>query len=163
MARPEMDYILVPLGLIIMVGYHLWLFLYIFRHPSNRGGGVQTDHERLAGTKFFSILLCFLVAFLLNVQSVRYYSHASVMINVPEKWERGRRRRPDYVASLLDRGTYCWSLGLRACYFSFPLFLWIFSAVAMVACCVAMVVVLYFLDVYMDWGEGEEEEGVGGV
>ncbi|KAF2297236.1 hypothetical protein GH714_019772 [Hevea brasiliensis] len=35
--------------------------------------------------KFFSILACFLVAFLLNVQSIRYYSHASILINVPFK------------------------------------------------------------------------------
>ncbi|KAI6698499.1 hypothetical protein NL676_018618 [Syzygium grande] len=33
--------------------------------------------------KFFAILVCFLVAFLMNVQSVRYYSHASILINVP--------------------------------------------------------------------------------
>jgi uncharacterized membrane protein len=32
--------------------------------------------------KFFAILVCFLVAFLLNVQSIRYYSHASVLVNV---------------------------------------------------------------------------------
>uniref|UniRef100_A0A2N9HS21 Reverse transcriptase zinc-binding domain-containing protein n=1 Tax=Fagus sylvatica TaxID=28930 RepID=A0A2N9HS21_FAGSY len=35
--------------------------------------------------KFFSILVCFLVAFLFNVQSIRYYSHASILINVPFK------------------------------------------------------------------------------
>ncbi|KAH7538355.1 hypothetical protein FEM48_Zijuj03G0190800 [Ziziphus jujuba var. spinosa] len=35
--------------------------------------------------KFFCILVCFLVAFLLNVQSTRYYSHASILINVPFK------------------------------------------------------------------------------
>ncbi|CAB4302138.1 unnamed protein product [Prunus armeniaca] len=35
--------------------------------------------------KFFAILVCFLVAFLFNVQSIRYYSHASILINTPFK------------------------------------------------------------------------------
>lgn len=35
--------------------------------------------------KVFLTLVCFFVAFLLNVQSIKYYSHASILINVPFK------------------------------------------------------------------------------
>lgn len=53
------------------------------------------DHSDLGfSIKFFSILVCFLVAFLLNVQSIRYYSHASILINVPlEKTSLSNCRR----------------------------------------------------------------------
>ncbi|KAG1359300.1 hypothetical protein COCNU_08G007460 [Cocos nucifera] len=110
--------------------------------------------------KFFSILICFLLAFLLNVQSIRYYSHAGLLINVPA---RSQRAAPplasEYVAAALNRGSYFWSLGLRAFYLSFPMFLWIFGPVPMLVSCLGLVLMLYFLDVHSGWGEnGEEEE-----
>ncbi|KAM7478336.1 hypothetical protein LguiA_026549 [Lonicera macranthoides] len=47
-------------------------------------GMVYRDRSELGySAKFCSILVCFLVTFLLNVQSIRYYSHASILINVP--------------------------------------------------------------------------------
>ncbi|GKV48314.1 hypothetical protein SLEP1_g55138 [Rubroshorea leprosula] len=89
--------------------------------------------ERAFSIKFFSILACFLVAFLLNVQSIRYYSDASILINVPFKktspHQRHQQLRADYVATTGNRGSYFWSLGLRAFYFSLPLFLWIFGPI----------------------------------
>ncbi|XP_020263685.1 uncharacterized protein LOC109839602 [Asparagus officinalis] len=60
--------------------------------------------------KSFLILVCFLIAFLMNVQSIRFYNHASILINA--------RRSPllthEYVASMINRGSYFWSIGLRA-------------------------------------------------
>ncbi|KAJ4723166.1 DUF599 domain-containing protein [Melia azedarach] len=101
--------------------------------------------------KFFLILVCFLVAFLFNVQSIRYYSHASILINVPFKKMspnvHHHQITADYVAKTVNRGSYFWSLGLRAFYFSFPLFLWIFGPIPMLSCCVILVFMLYFLDV----------------
>ncbi|GKU88928.1 hypothetical protein SLEP1_g3137 [Rubroshorea leprosula] len=76
--------------------------------------------------KFFSILVCFPVAFLLNLQSMRYYSHASILINVPFKTMSTNHHHhlvtAEYVVRMVNRGSYIWSLGLRAFYFSFPLF-----------------------------------------
>ncbi|XP_058206333.1 uncharacterized protein LOC131319909 [Rhododendron vialii] len=129
---------------------------------------VYGDHSDLGfSIKFFSILVCFLVAFLLNVQSIRYYSHASILINVPlEKNCRGNpdgcRRRlhltAEYVGRTVNRGSYFWSLGLRAFYFSFPLFLWIFGPIPMFVCCVVLVFLLYFLDVTFDFGWVVDED-----
>ncbi|KAK7275925.1 hypothetical protein RIF29_17052 [Crotalaria pallida] len=101
--------------------------------------------------KFFSILVCFLLAFLLNVQSIRYYSHASILINVPFKKlspnVRHQMLTAEYVAATVNRGSYFWSLGLRAFYFSFPLFMWIFGPIPMLFSCFVLVFMLYFLDV----------------
>ncbi|KAJ9167208.1 hypothetical protein P3X46_021874 [Hevea brasiliensis] len=208
MEKKILDYTLVPLGLAIMVAYHLWLFNRIMNHPSKTVIGVNTINRRfwngvlavqtlrnnimastlLASTaimlssviavlmtsgtrgdrsawifefgdaselglsiKFFSILVCFLVAFLLNVQSIRYYSHASILINVPFKKllpdHNHHHLTAEYVARSVNRGSYFWSLGLRAFYFSFPLFLWIFGPIPMFLCCFVLVFMLYFLDV----------------
>lgn len=112
--------------------------------------------ELVLSIKFFSILVCFLLAFLLNVQSIRYYSHASILINVPFKKLSPNLRQQmltaEYVANTVNRGSYFWSLGLRAFYFSFPLFMWIFGPIPMFFSCFALVFMLYFLDVTFECG-----------
>ncbi|CAM0912894.1 unnamed protein product [Alopecurus aequalis] len=231
----RLDFVLVPLGLVVMVGYHLWLLLRIRRLPATTVIGINAINRRiwvrhimedpsgkhavlavqtmrnaimassvlasvaitlsslvaalmasgaahglLSGTaaahnssnnivvgaageaalsaKFLAILVCFLVAFLLNVQSIRYYSHTGILVNVP--LQAHRLRRPglafDYVTSTLNRGSYFWSLGVRAFYFSCPIFLWLFGPIPMFVACVAMVCSLYFLDVYKEWDREEE-------
>lgn len=98
----------------------------------------------ISSIKYFSILLCFLVAFLCNVQSIRYYAHVSFLVTVPTSKEK--KDTIEYVARNLNRGSFFWSLGLRAFYVSFPLFLWIFGPIPMFVCCCIMSFVLYFLD-----------------
>ncbi|XP_076902354.1 uncharacterized protein LOC143557071 [Bidens hawaiensis] len=105
--------------------------------------------------KFFSILVCFLISFLMNVQSIRYFSHASMLINVPYNKITNftsHRLTAEYVSTTVNLGSYFWSLGLRAFYFSFPLFLWLFGAIPMFVCSVFLVFMLYFLDVTIDLG-----------
>ncbi|CAK7349666.1 unnamed protein product [Dovyalis caffra] len=94
--------------------------------------------------KYFSILLCFLVAFLCNVQSIRYYAHVSFLVTVSTS--EGKKDSIEYLTRNLNRGSFFWSLGLRAFYLSFPLFLWIFGPIPMFVCCCIMSFVLYFLD-----------------
>ncbi|PIA34988.1 hypothetical protein AQUCO_03700325v1 [Aquilegia coerulea] len=215
-----LDCILVPMGLVLMVGYHGWLLYRIIKHPKETVIGINTINRRiwvqtmmqdtskngvlavqtlrnsimastlLASTaimlssiiavlmtskngnqpttpllygdksqlgfsiKFFCILVCFLLAFLLNVQSIRYYSHASILINVPINKKSSSppllgssHLTAEYVGRAVNRGSYFWSLGLRAFYFSFPLFLWIFGPIPMFLCCLILVSMLYFLDV----------------
>lgn len=117
--------------------------------------------------KLFSIFVCFLMAFLLNVQSIRYYSHSSILINIPYKKLSvnnlegcyNHRLMGEYVSRTVNYGSYFWSLGLRAFYFSLPMFLWIFGPIPMFVSCVVMVFMFYFLDVTLDFaclGESSE-------
>ncbi|KAK9093666.1 hypothetical protein Scep_025135 [Stephania cephalantha] len=110
--------------------------------------------------KVFSILVCFLVAFLFNVQSVRYYSQASILINVPSKkilsWSPSLTM--DYVGRSVNRGSYFWSLGSRAFYLSFPLFLWLFGPIPMFLCCIVLLLMLYSLDMSAEFGPAAESE-----
>lgn len=100
--------------------------------------------EFLSSIKYVTILLCFLVAFILNVQSIRYYAHVSFLATVPTL--KSQKDYMEYVVRNLNRGSFFWSLGLRAFYLSFPLFLWIFGPIPMFVCCCIMSCVLYFLD-----------------
>ncbi|KAL0321643.1 UNVERIFIED_CONTAM: hypothetical protein Scaly_2460700 [Sesamum calycinum] len=218
MEEQILDYVLVPLGLLMMVAYHICLLRQIVRHPATTVVGLNAINRRLwvrsmmedtskngvlavqtlrnnimastllastaimlssviavlmsganhrpigvvygdnsklgSSIKFSAIMVCFLVAFLLNVQSIRYYSHASILINVPSKKKMGMNLdsyykdcvTAEYVGKTVNRGSYFWSLGLRAFYFSFPLFLWIFGTIPMFVCSVVMVFMLYWLD-----------------
>ncbi|KAL2921587.1 hypothetical protein RDABS01_013078 [Bienertia sinuspersici] len=224
MKEQVLDYILVPFGLIIMVGYHGWLLHRIINHPTKTIVGIHAINRRLwveammedtkngvlavqtlrnnimASTllattaillssviavlmtsrgsgnmlglvlgdespmgfsiKFFSILVCFLLAFLLNVQSIRYYSHASILINVPYKKISSPCLTADYVARIVNRGGYFWSLGLRAFYFSFPLFLWVFGPIPMFCSCIALVILFFFLDFTVEFRATNDGNGV---
>ncbi|XP_057800718.1 uncharacterized protein LOC131016121 [Salvia miltiorrhiza] len=204
MEKEILDYVLVPLGLVVMVSYHLWLLRQVLRRPSTTVIGINAGSRRLwvrammgdtgkngilavqtlrnnimastvlASTaimlssiiavlmssgggdrfsiKFLSILMCFLGAFLLNVQSIRYYSHASMLINVPTSRSEDFKDAvtADYVCRTVNRGSYFWSLGLHAFYISFPLFLWIFGPIPMFLSSLVLVFLLYFLDVAAD-------------
>lgn len=121
-------------------------------------GIVYGDRSELGlSIKFFSILVCFLVAFLMNVQSIRYYSHASILINVPLR-RKTSSLSPEYVVRAVNRGSHFWSVGLRGFYFSLPLFLWIFGPIPMFMCCLALVFLLYFLDVSFDVSSSDGED-----
>ncbi|KMZ71826.1 hypothetical protein ZOSMA_174G00210 [Zostera marina] len=83
----------------------------------NSGEVVQT-------VKFFLIIVCFLTAFLCYMESIRYYNHVSFLINVPlDELPSMMPRNHEYVARWFNWGSNFWSLGLRAFYFSFSLFL----------------------------------------
>ncbi|BAT72671.1 uncharacterized protein LOC124832000 [Vigna umbellata] len=202
----ELDYVLVPLGVLVLGIYHVWLLCTIIRYPSHtviglnaqsryqwvlsimadplKNGvlGVQTIRNNIMAStllattaitlssligvfasnesdtklvygnktslnssiKRLSISLCFLVAFLCNVQSIRYYAQVSFLITTHAL--KGQRDFIEYAARSLNRGSYAWSLGLRAFYFSFPLVLWIYGPIPMFACSCFTSFILYFLD-----------------
>lgn len=111
--------------------------------PSGQSFATQDTFQVDFTLKSFFLLVCFLVAFLMNVQSIRFYNHASILINT----KRSSLLSPEYVSAVVNRGSYFWSIGLRAFYFSFPLFLWIFGPIPMFLCCGALVCMLRLLDV----------------
>ncbi|KAI5063380.1 hypothetical protein GOP47_0021927 [Adiantum capillus-veneris] len=96
-------------------------------------------------TKLLCVLICFIVAFLCNVQSVRYYSHVSFLINIP-LGACTPGLAPDYVNESMVRAGQFWSIGLRAFYFSIPLFLWFFGPIPMFVTSVIMATLFHFLD-----------------
>ncbi|XP_042380923.1 uncharacterized protein LOC121973594 [Zingiber officinale] len=95
--------------------------------------------------KYLSISFCLFTAFLLLVQSIRYYSHAGFLLTHAATAAE-LEVEPAYVAWGLNRGTLFWSMGLRAFYLSSTLFLWIFGPIPMLASSVAICAALYFLD-----------------
>ncbi|XP_077221282.1 transmembrane protein, putative (Protein of unknown function, DUF599) [Tasmannia lanceolata] len=216
MEERHLDFVLVPLGLLVMGIYHIWLLYLIIRFPKHTVIGlnsvarkrwvktmmsdpmkngvlaVQTIRNNIMAStllattaltlsslisvvvsstakspissfliygnttqlvssiKYFTILLCFLVAFLCNVQSIRYYAHASFLVSVPPP--RDFSGSVAYVVRCVNRGSLFWSFGLRAFYLSFSLFLWIFGPIPMFLCCCVMSLLLYFLDSTTDFG-----------
>lgn len=209
--KRDLDFTMVPAGLVMLSSYHAWLLYRIIYHPtttvvglnalnreiwvdtmmadgikngvlavqtlrnnimastllastaitlssligilvSSAGSGAAAAivygdaSKRGSSVKYFAILVCFLVAFLFNVQSIRYYSHVSFLITLPPS-KPGVGHSQSYVSRALNRASYFWSLGLRAFYFSFPLFLWTFGPIPMFCCCCIMICTLYFLDI----------------
>ncbi|XP_022735875.1 uncharacterized protein LOC111289258 isoform X1 [Durio zibethinus] len=211
MEEDKLDYLLAPLGLLMLALYHVWLLFTILKHPTRTIIGLNAESRHqwvfsmmsdplkngvlavqtirnnimastllatiaitlsslisvfvssssdsgnatseivygnksplLSSIKYFSILLCFLVAFLCNVQSIRYYAHVSFLVTLPSSIDN--MESVEYVARNLNRGSFFWSLGLRAFYLSFPLLLWIFGPIPMFLCCCMMSFLLYFLD-----------------
>jgi len=211
MKELALDYVLVPLGVVLFGLYHVWLLFTIARNPRRTVIGLNAESRHqwvlsmmadpaangilavqtirnnimastllataaitlssligvyvsstsdtantasrlvygnkkpiVSSIKYFAVLLCFLVAFLCNVESVRYYSHVSFLITMPTL--KGKTKPMEYIARNLNRGSYFWSFGLRAFYLSFPLFLWIFGPIPMFSCCFIVLFVLYFLD-----------------
>ncbi|XP_024629687.1 uncharacterized protein [Medicago truncatula] len=202
----HLEYVFVPLGLLVFFLYHAWLLFTILREPHrtviglNAESRIQWVHAMMSdpskngvlaiqtirnnimastllsttaitlssligifassswssddtsssilqstsSIKHISITICFLVAFLCNVQSIRCYCHVSFLINAPTL--RDKKAYMEYIAKTLNRASYSWSLGLRAFYLSFPLFLWIYGPIPMFACCCLTSFSLYFLD-----------------
>ncbi|KAL8150583.1 hypothetical protein V2J09_020391 [Rumex salicifolius] len=218
MALKELDYVLVPAGLLVLLSYHGWL-IYAIRFMPRRtviGLNVESRHHwvhclmttlrnnMMATTqlatiaitlsslitalvssssssstnvssssiqilnttysytsvslthttsKYFAVLLCFLLAFFCNLQATRYFAHVSFLVTSP--WSQGKTEHIEHVARLLNKGSFFWSLGMRAYYFSFPLLLWIFGCIAMFACCIVLAFILYFLDTTNHFGYEE--------
>ncbi|RXH96597.1 hypothetical protein DVH24_009101 [Malus domestica] len=98
----------------------------------------------LSSIKYLCVLLCFLVGFICNVLATRYFAHTSFLATLPVWTDKTDYVK--YVSVTLNRGSYFWSLGLRAFYLSIPMFLWIFGPIPMFVCCCLMSSALYFLD-----------------
>ncbi|GJM93546.1 hypothetical protein PR202_ga10110 [Eleusine coracana subsp. coracana] len=117
--------------------------------------------------KYLAVSLCFMLAFVCNVQAIRLYAHASFLLGgLPPGEAGGGEEFAAYVARTVNRGSHAWSLGLRAFYVSLALFLWTFGPIPMLACSVLMCGLLYFLDTASEHahahGHGRAAAGVHG-
>ncbi|KAH9802182.1 hypothetical protein KPL71_001273 [Citrus sinensis] len=167
MEEKKLDYVLIPTGLLVMGVYHIWLLYTILRFPrrsviglnaesrhqwvhsimtdplKNGTLAVQTIRNNIMASTLLATTAITLSS-LIGVFSIRYYDHVSFLVTLPTS--KGNRNYIEYVARNLNRGSFFWSLGLRAFYLSFPLFLWIFGPIPMFVCCCTMSFILYFLD-----------------
>ncbi|KAL9330309.1 hypothetical protein ACSQ67_005312 [Phaseolus vulgaris] len=143
----ELDYVMVPLGLLVLGMYHVWLLYTIICYPSRTVIGLNANSRyqwvlSIMAVRSIENNVSFLVAFLCNMQSIRYYAHVSFLITTHAL--KGKKDFTEYVAKTLNRGSYSWSLGLRIFYLSFPLVLWIYEAIPMFVCCCLTSFTLYF-------------------
>ncbi|XP_057837874.2 uncharacterized protein LOC131048049 [Cryptomeria japonica] len=112
-----------------------------------------------SSVKYATLLICFLIAFISQVQCIRYYVQVNFLISTP-----GSSVPAHYVEHAVIRGSNFWSLGVRAYYFAFPLLLWVFGPIPMFSCCLGMVCFLYFIDTkdnpISPFGSKEEQKRV---
>ncbi|ONI09246.1 hypothetical protein PRUPE_5G226500 [Prunus persica] len=185
MEEEQLDYVLVPLGLLVFGTYHAWLLITILRYPIRTVVGLNAQSRRqwalsmmtdplkngvlavqtirnniMASTLLATtaITLSSLIGVFVSTPSnsrstasrlvygnkTEFLSSINFLATVPTL--KSQKDYMEYVVRNLNRGSFFWSLGLRAFYLSFPLFLWIFGPIPMFVCCCIMSCVLYFLD-----------------
>ncbi|KAK8956987.1 hypothetical protein KSP39_PZI001418 [Platanthera zijinensis] len=164
MEKTATEYILVPLGFLIMAGYHVWLLRRIIhRSITTPIAGINSFRTRVqaaAVVKFFCLAAYLLAAFLLSMQTGRHYRRAvSLVIAAQGRRCRAHQRPKEYYSVARSGSCFFGAMGKRGCYLGAPLCLWIiFGSIQMIAGCVAMVAIMYFLDTrHSDWEEEEQE------
>ncbi len=94
--------------------------------------------------KLSPLLLDMFAAFFCFSFAIRMYNHVGYLIN--SGGHPGSPASPAYVARLLNRGGWYYSLGMRSYYLSVPFVFWLLGAVYMLAASLLIVVVLYHVD-----------------
>ncbi|OEL15317.1 hypothetical protein BAE44_0023655 [Dichanthelium oligosanthes] len=106
------------------------------------GGSGTSEATTTTTTKYASLLACFLASFTCFVQSAGCYMHASFLISA-----LGSDAPASHLLRAVLRGGGFWAAGLRTLYLATALLVWVvFGPVAMLACSVLTVAVLYLLD-----------------
>jgi uncharacterized membrane protein len=108
--------------------------LNIFGHPS----------ETLWIIKLLTLSALFFYAFFNFTLCIRYYNHASLLVNVSP--EREPSNTADSVTSVLNHGALHYTLGMRAYYLAIPLGLWLFGPVWMLVGSLLITFTLHRLD-----------------
>jgi len=105
---------------------------------------VGTTSQAFWQLKLMVLLLDFFFAFFNFALSIRYYNHASFLINTPA--EHDQFLTSDYVTKVLNRGTTHYTLGMRAYYLAVPFVLWLFGPTWMLGGVILIVAILYKVD-----------------
>ncbi|QCE06082.1 hypothetical protein DEO72_LG9g1092 [Vigna unguiculata] len=187
-----LDVALVPLGFLITIGYHVWLWNKVRTQPSSTIIGINTHGRRswvpsmlkdiekknilavqtlrnmIMGSTLMattSILLSAgLAAVISSTYSVKkplndavygahsefmvalkFFNQLSILICTPQ--DVMSMVTPQYLTELLEKGTLLSTVGNRLFYSALPLLLWIFGPVLVFLSSVAMIPVLYNLDI----------------
>ena len=108
--------------------------LNIFGHPS----------ETLWIIKLLTLSVLFFYAFFNFTLCIRYYNHASLLVNVSPELEP--TNTVDAVTAVLNHGALHYTLGMRGYYLAIPIGLWLFEPIWMLAGSFLVVFVLHRLD-----------------
>jgi uncharacterized membrane protein len=108
--------------------------LNLFGHPS----------PTLWSLKLLVLSVLFFFGFFNFTLAVRYYNHASLMINVPPALEPSAT--VDTVTAILNHGALHYTLGMRGFYLAIPMGLWLFGPLWMLGGAALLVAVLHRLD-----------------
>jgi uncharacterized membrane protein len=103
-----------------------------------------TSHEILWSIKLMVIIVDFFFAFFNFTLSIRYYNHASFVINVPSSEDPIVSY--DAVTRIINRGTTHYTLGMRGFYLAIPFTLWLFGPTWLLLGTLILTPVLYKLD-----------------
>lgn len=95
---------------------------------------------------FKALLLAidFIFAFIAFALAVRFYNHASFLINIPKNYNLSINSK--YDISAINQAALCYNLGMRAYYLSIPLAFWILGPLWMFICALIVTYMVYKLD-----------------
>ncbi|CAN1178250.1 hypothetical protein LINPERHAP2_LOCUS33567 [Linum perenne] len=112
----------------------------------------------IVALKYVTILTIFLFSFFCHSLSIRFVNQVNLLINTPPVIG-AYMITPDYVSELLEKGFILNTVGNRLFYSALPLLLWIFGPILVFLCSVAMVPILYNLDVVFGTSAGDQKKG----
>jgi len=90
------------------------------------------------------LIVAFIFAFFNLALSIRYYSHASFIVNVPAAQDP--MVTYDAVTKVINHGSIHYTLGMRGYYLAVPLILWLFGPSWMLGGTIILTLILYKLD-----------------
>ncbi|RKO88677.1 hypothetical protein BDK51DRAFT_13784, partial [Blyttiomyces helicus] len=103
------------------------------------------------------IFILFIYSFFCFTQSIRFYNHAAMVVNVnvtdselrtlpPDALPSFNTLSPTKVSDILNRGALFYTLGMRGYYLSFPALVWLWGPYPLLVASVMLAIVLRFID-----------------
>lgn len=103
-----------------------------------------TQSETLWLVKMLLLVIIFFFSFFNFTLSIRYFNHASFGLGIPEQTDKIANH--EFMAHVINTGSFHYTLGMRGYYLSIPFGLWLFGPVWMFAGTVVLLFVLHKLD-----------------
>jgi uncharacterized membrane protein len=116
----------------------------VFTEISHALNLLGTKTETLWMFKLMMLGILFFVTFFNFTPAIRYYNHASFMINTFE--QNDATVSGESVTKVINHAALHYTIGMRGFYLSVPLALWLFGPIWMLAGSLVLIGVLYRLD-----------------